>query len=125
MTNNAVLANLAVDVYSPHRGQDDAVIVRNGYAGFTIPNGIDVGDDKASGLQAQAYVNEDTKEIVLAYAGTNGVKGDVPVDIDIVTGGYHQQFHDALDWTRSIIGDNEIQFIPDANFAGDTQRLAA
>jgi len=57
MTSPADLSALSVDVYSPGGA--------NGFELLGKP-----GDKESSGLQAQAYINNDTNEIVLAFAGT-------------------------------------------------------
>ncbi len=94
------MANNADYVYMAHNIYKDKEL-RAAPEGWKLHSVF--GDQVASGLQAQAYINETTKEIVFAFAGTNGLS-DIPPDIDFVTsmfGGYDPQFRDAVTYVNT------------------------
>jgi len=75
-------------------------------------------DADGSGFRAQAYINHNTKEIVLAIAGTNGngLVEDILADVNFATNlAYHQQFYDSLKYANEI---NELANGDDSAYAG-------
>jgi len=100
MTNNVTLSVLMNDAYEAEKDRGSADIKALGFVK------LGRGRDLPSGYQAQAYVNTDTREIVLAVAGTNDwtdISGDMAANLNFATSSaYHQQFRDGLEYANQI-----------------------
>lgn len=103
MASTKELSQLTLDSYSS-RGE------RQGFeeSGF-VPYGE--GRDLPNGLQIQAYINEPTREVAIATAGTNDLD-DVSTFFDYTLGGYDDQFREAINYAERI--KREIGNRPDA-----------
>ncbi len=98
MANNKELTQLMLDAYKPSGERIGAGEFRPYGDGLDLPNG----------LRIQAYISEPAKESVFGVAGTNDLS-DLAPDIDFVTGGYHDQFKEAVKYSNDV--KNEIESI--------------
>lgn len=62
----------------------------------------------STGFFAVAYVNNITKEVVVSYRGTDGLKGDISADIAFQTGSWNPQFDEAAKFTAEIKSDLRV-----------------
>ncbi|WP_159076069.1 calcium-binding protein [Microvirgula aerodenitrificans] len=69
--------------------------------------GNPVSPPTGSGLFAVAYMNEATKEVVVAFRGTDG-QGDLSADSTFVTGGWSPQFTEAVVFTANIKSNSRV-----------------
>jgi hypothetical protein len=63
---------------------------------------LDVNANTANGFFAVAYINPTTNEVVIAYRGTDGLKGYLNADSTFITGSWHPQFSDAAKFTNDV-----------------------
>lgn len=61
-----------------------------------------------SGFFAVSYINNITKEVVVSYRGTDGLKGDIGADIAFQTGSWNPQFDEAAKFTAEIKSDPRV-----------------
>jgi hypothetical protein len=61
-----------------------------------------VAPNTANGFFAVAYINPTTNEVVIAYRGTDGLKGYLNADSTFITGSWHPQFLDAAKFTNDV-----------------------
>jgi len=98
MANKIELSYLTLDAYNGP-GQ------RQGYDRFKpLGNGI---DDPKTGLRIQAYIDKDSKEIVISAAGSNDKIDWTRVNPSFVTGKLHAQFKDAITYANEIRNNPE------------------
>ncbi|EKD96612.1 MAG: hypothetical protein ACD_23C01380G0002, partial [uncultured bacterium] len=62
----------------------------------------------STGFFAVAYVNNITKEVVVSYRGTDGLKGDISADIAFQIGSWNPQFDEAAKFTAEIKSDLRV-----------------
>lgn len=97
MADNITLSLLMRDSYENKDTRGGAAIEKLGFVNLGKGS-----DEESSGFRAQAYINTETREIVLAVAGTDGLS-DVLPDINFgFSSAYHQQFYDGLEYANGI-----------------------
>jgi len=100
MANEIELSMLATDVY---KSKDER-------AGFGRFERLDEGvDNEKTGLRLQAYVDEDTKEIVFAIGGTDEYKDWTGPNKDFLLGGYDEQFKQAVEKAHELSTDTKYE----------------